>query len=596
MDYQGVSILNNDMYALDILAMILGQGRTSRFYKDVYEKRKLVHSISASNFTPMDKGVFEIESLLEETNVEATIQAVKTQIEEIKKQGVAESELERTKRQVLSQKIFDEQTADRVAYQMAVDEAATGDYEFSKKYVGEIKRVTSDNIKRVAQQYFYDQKLTIAILKPIHQTQSKSTKESKPIPSAIEKTVLDNGLTLLLREDHTFPIVSINIVLNGGTRQEPAQFNGLFELLARLWGAETKSKSAKQLAQIVESLGASIGGFSGRNSFGLKASFLSQDFTLGLDLIEDVVKNPTFSQEEFDRVQKALKAAITERNDEISAVTSKILRETLFLTHPFRLESLGTLESVGRITRQDIIDLYNKFVVPNNMVVSIFGDFDKTKILQSLRTKFSNWPKREVAQLNFTEDPPDHMREKTISMNKQQAMVMIGFQGPKLSDEYRDKVEVLTSILGSSLSGRMFNKIRDELGQAYTLGAGYTPGIDMGLIYFYVNTTDKEVEKVKEILLGQINELQTGEVTDEEMDHTKTYLKGTFQMDLETNDALGFTSSLDELYGLGYNHYQSYNQRIDTVTKEDLKRIAQLYLNSSKAVVVLTRPEERTKP
>lgn len=591
MTYQSVPLLNQDMYALDVLSMIMGQGRSSRLYQSLYEKKKLVRSITSANFTPVDKGVFEIESVLEERNIEAVIADIKDQIAIVKQTGVNKVELDRAKRKVLSGHLYGRQSAGDVAYQMAADYAIAGDPDFSKKYVDNIKTLTADDIKRVANRYLNDNRLTIAILKPGNPQEGLSPKV-KLEPAETEKFTLDNGLRILLREDHTFPIVSMNLLLQGGTGQEDPSVNGIAQLSAGFWGAETKAKPGPQFSAVMESMGGHLGGFSGRNSFGLRGSFLSEDLYKGLDLLIELVKTPGFSEDGFTKAKEGTITAIQGFNDDIFSVTGKALRETVFVKHPFRLEPVGTFETVSKLTRQDIIDFHNRFAVPNNMVLSVFGDFKKEELLPVLKAGFSDLPKREIALKRTTEDPPQEPREKNLEMDKEQALVMFGFQGAAMFEPQRYHIEVLTSILGSALSGRMFTKIRDELGQAYTLGAGYTPGMETGFIYFYVNTTEANVEKVKSILFEQIKDIQNTLVPEVELAQTKTYLKGTFKMSLDTPTALNFASALDELYGQGFNHYQTYDAKIDAVTPEDVKAAAEHYLNLSSVAVVITRPRQ----
>ncbi len=590
MAYQGVSILDRDLIALDVLSMILGQGESSRLYWNVYKKKELVYSISASNFTPMDKGVFEIESLLEQKNVEATLRAIKEEIAQIQKEGVDHAELEKIKRQVLSEHLFANQTPGEIADRTAIDEAIVGDYNFSQKYLQAVNQVTGEDIKRVAGEYLVDNHLTIAIVKPKkeHKENSQATTEQKS--AEIEKVTLDNGLVILLREDHSFPLVAMDAVFNGGSRQEKSSNNGISQLTADLWAKATNKRSAKEISQAVESRGMSLKGFSGRNSFGITMNLLSDDLNFGMDLLEELIKNPAFPDEEFPRAKGQQKAGIRARDDNISAVTAKTLRETLFLRHSFRLENLGTLESVEGITREDVLNFYKRFCAPNNMVLAVFGDFNKASVLSLLKKKFSDLKKKNITLEQEKEDPPIETREKTIHLDKEQALVMVGFQAPEISSPDRYGMEIIASLLGSSLNGRIFLKIRDQLGQAYTLGGGYTPGIDTGVASFFVSTTDENVQKVKDLLLQEIKALQINDVSDDELQNTKIYLKGSFLMGLETNAALGITSSLDELYGLGFDHYKSYAQAIDSVTKADIRRLALKYLDLPKSAVVLTRP------
>jgi len=592
MAYQTVDILDKDLYALDVLAMVLGQGNSSRFYKKIYSDLRLVDGISASSFTPMDKGVFEVEATLDRENLEATVDAVKSVISAVKKKGVTAKELAKSKKRVISHNIFDNQTPGQVAYRVVTDEAYTGDYDFSKAYIRGIKSVTSKDIKAVARKYLNDSNLTLVVLKPkSDNADSESSKKIEP-STEVQKVVLDNGLTILLREDHALPLIAVKLALHGGTRRETSEKNGLSQLMVGLWVRETKSKSPLVLAETVESMGASFGGFSGRNSFGITFFLLSEDLDKGLNIFEDVVKNPLFSRVEFDRDKKQTKESIIAREDDVYFLASNELRETLFLKHHFRLDTAGTLESVENIELSDVVSFHKEYVVPNNMVLSIFGDFSKPEMLNLLKKKFASLEPGELDSISFAEDIPKETREKTIYSDKNQAVLMIGFQGPTMKDDDRQGMHIATSVLGSSLSGRMFNKIRDTFGQSYTLGAGHTPGIDTGLVEFYVGTSAEDIDKVEEVLLAEIRDIAENGVTEGELSDSKAYSKGRYKTQLDTSAAFSALVTFDELYGFGHDYYKGYDQRIDEVTNEDVKRVVQKYLNISNAVVIKLLPQK----
>jgi len=182
-----------------------------------------------------------------------------------------------------------------------------------------------------------------------------------------------------------------------------------------------------------------------------------------------------------------------------------------------------------------------------------------------------------------------------LVLDKAQAMVMFGFHGVGLQDPDRYGLEVLTAVLGSSFSGRLFNAVREELGQAYTLGGNLVPSLDAGWIYFYVLTRQEKAAQVQEIVRREIRRLQTEPIPETELRDVKTYLKGTFRSGLETNSALSFTSGLDELYGLGYLNYQNYEAAIDRVSAPDVQRLARQYCDLDKAAVVTTLPKKSLK-
>jgi zinc protease len=592
MDYAGVSLRDSDLFAMDVLAMIIGQGESSRLYKEIFLNKKLVRSISASNFTPMDRGVFEIEMLLEQAHVDAAVAAVKQQIALIVKNGVLPDELDKVKRQIFSQHIFDRLTSDAVANDAAAYEAFIGDYDFSKKYVEAVKKVSVEDIKRVAKHYFRDDKLSLVVLKP--KVESTSAFETTSVQKSLEiqKVVLDNGLTILLRENHAVPVVSMNLVMNGGTGQETAENNGVSQLTAQLLTAGTKTRSAQQIAQSVESRGASFGPFSGRNSFGLTFNGLAQDTNFAVALLADTIKNPIFPEDELLREKLNMRTALIGEDDNIRAVSARHLRESLFLTHPFRLNGLGTMATIEKLSRSDVMEFYQHYVVPNNMVLSVFGDFDRAQMMKMINKQFAGLKNKDVKVLTYAESPPKQTREEIIRLDKKQAMVMLGFQGVDMKSRDRFVSEVLGALLGSSFSGRIFTTIREEFGQAYTLGGGYSSGRDMGMLAFFVQTTDANVSKVKDLLIQLIADIRDKPVGEAELKDMKAYLKGSFQMGLQTDSSLGFMCALDELYGNGYDYYQRYEQQIDAVTPEDIERVALEYLDLNKAALVVARPTD----
>ncbi|MBF0523329.1 MAG: insulinase family protein [Candidatus Omnitrophica bacterium] len=589
--FRGVGILNKDLYALDVLASILGEGESSRLYLNVYKKKQLVYSISAYDYTPMDEGFFGIEALLDENNLASAVNAVWEEIRNIQAKGVTPDELQKAKTRVLAQYILGQQTSSEVADRQANDEALTGDSRFSDKYVKAIQGVNANDIKLVAKEYLKESISTEVVLKPKSEESSVPAAKANEQAAVIQKLRLDNGITVLLREDHTFPIVSMDIVMQAGTLQEPEALNGISNLAAFLLTQGTKTKTAEEIAKATDSLGASLSGFSGRNSIGITAQCLSKDLPVMLNLIEDVFKNPIFLPEEISKAKAQVKSDIKLKEDNISQVTNSALRKELFLKHPLRFDAEGTVESVDKITRADIEQFYHHFAVSSNMVISVFGDINAKNILNDLSKRFGALKGNPAEIKNFTEVPPAEPRQKELSMKKEQAMVMVGFQGPTLHDADRYGVEVLTAILGSSFNGRMFKDIRDQLGKAYSLGGGYTPGPDMGLISFYTLTTGADADKVRELMSDEIKKIQETDVSADELKEIQTYLKGTFAAGLETNASLGLKAGLDELYGLGFEDYKNYEKAIDAVTPKDIKRLALQYLDLNKSAIVITRPE-----
>lgn len=595
MAYQGVSIFNSDMYALDVLANILGQGDSSRLYLDVYKKKNLVNTIGVSNYTPADQGVFEINAEFELGEVDQIIAAIQKNIDLVKRNGVRPDELDKARHQILSSIIFGRQTAASEAYNTAVNEAILGDYAFEDKYLEHIRKLSVKDIQRVAQKYLIDDHLSVVVLRPEEQVQQKIKDDQEVAESEIKKEEFSNGVKVLLKEDHRLPIATIFLAIRAGSREEPEEQSGLNQLTADLWPQGTGSLSSQQVAQMVDARGAVLSSSGGYNSMSLHIDFLSEDLTFALDLMEALVKKPRFASEDFANQQKQEIANVKEQDDSIKQTGITNVRQLLFVRHPLKMDISGTVKGLENITRAQVVEFYQKFLTADHMVISLFGDFNSVSASAELKKRFGNLPKHSVKLSQFHEDLPKELREKLLTMDKQQAAVIVAMRAPDIYDPDRYGMEVISSILGSSLSGRMFVKIREELGSAYTLGAGYSPSLDAGMIVLYVLTTDAQVDRVKGILSREVQSLINVPVGKVELDATKSNLNGQFDRQTHTINPLAGMTGLDELYGLGYNEYKSYKSRIDNINADDIQQIAGKYLDPAHASIVVIRPKNMEK-
>ena len=594
--FSSVRMLDKDLFALDVLSIILGHGKSSHLYKDVFKEKNLVYEIRSTNYTPVDKGAFEIDCLLEEENIEDAIEAIFLNVEKVQKKGINKDELDKAKRWVVKDYIFGHQKSSQLAFSCAYGEAFVSDYQFGKKYVESIKDVTSADVKRVANKYLNKKSVNVSILRPPGSEAQEvgSDKENKKA-GEISKHVLDNGVTVLIREDHTFPVVSVRAVFNGGIRQEPRELLGISSVMASLMSKGTKSFSADRIAEISESSGMEFGTYSGRNSFGVSVRLMTEDLGMAFNIFKDVIKNPVFPESEMPQIKDRMRAGIRQRKDSIYSYADQNLRETLFLNNTFKYDGKGEVETIDRITRDDVADFYNRLAVGENLVIAVFGDIDSSEILKMVKNEFGDLRSGSVELKNIFESEFFALREKGLLLEKNQAMIMFGFHGPKIGDKERYGVDVLSEVLGSPFNGRLFSCVREKLGKAYALGANYLPSGDAGYIYFYVLTTNENIDKVKDLVKKEIMDVRSRGVTDKELDDVKAHMKGRFKKNLETNDGLCFISMLDELYGLGYDNFRKFDEEVDAVNKGDVKRLAIKYLDLNKAAVVVVKSEEKEK-
>lgn len=596
MAFPSVSLLDEDLFALDVLAKILGQGRSSRLYQTLYEKEKMVYSITSWNHTPVDSGLFVINAALDAGNLTKVQEQVRAQIESVRSKGVTSAELRKAKRQVISEFVSANQTTENLAWRQAVDYAFTGDAHFSLQYVEKIQEVNREDILRVAQAYLRPSAMTTVVIRPredFSESVSAEVVEDNPSdsPVKIEKVVLKNGLTLLLRPDATFPWVNFQAVFQGGGRLETDTTNGLSQLFEKVWTRGTKTRSAVQIDDFLESKGMDIGTHAGRNSVGLSLACLSDDVVEGLSVFKDILLNPVFPEEQLEKARADQIKDIGRQQDNIFQYTARVLRDNLYQVNPMRFDMNGTIESLAGLKREDLQTYYHSVISPSNMVLAVYGDIDTQDMIRRLEKAFGDMVTFKTEIPVFSEPAITQPVRVVENLPKQQAMLMVAFHALDIYQEDHYKLEVLAAILGSSFSGRLFNVVREKFGEAYTLGGALQPGLDTGFTYFYVLTGPESIETVEALVRAEIERLKREPVSEEELQNMKNYLIGSFESGLQTNSALALTTALDELYGLGYDNKDTYKERVQAVRSEDISQMARRYLDLNKSVTVIMIPE-----
>ncbi|MEE9192734.1 MAG: pitrilysin family protein [Candidatus Aerophobetes bacterium] len=593
MGFRTVSIESKDMYPLDVLAIILGQGRSSRLFGRIREEKELVNAISSWSYTPRYGGIFGIRATLDEVNKDRAIEEILKELDQFKMELVTEEELEKAKRKVISGHIFSQETMEDRAGDLASNELVVGDLNFSQTYVRQIQKVDREDIRGVANKYFHQDNLTISLLKPVREKVAARPEISAKKPPLISKYEFANGMTLLVRENHTLPTIFMQAVFKGGLRFEDERNNGIGEFTRRMLLKGTKTKTRQEIADEVESLGGTIDTYGGNNSFGTSVSVLKEDFDTGLEILADVVMNSTFPPEEIERERRIILAQIKAQEDDIFNATFKLLKETLFTRHPFRFQRIGSAASISRIARTDLIKYHDELYAPNNMVLAVYGDVRTSEVVKKVEQAFYNFEPRALPLAEIPQEPrPTQIRKATKHMEKKQAIIMIGFQGIDIKSGDRYTFEVMTSILSGGGS-RLYQILRDELGLAYSVGSFAFIGLEEpGAYIFYIATAPEQIEIASDGLLEEIRKLTTSEVSEEELDRAKKNLIGSQTIGLETNQALAFQCVLDELYGLDYQNFERYASAINRVTEENIKKVAAKYFDLGSYTMVVVGPKE----
>ncbi len=590
MGFHGPSIYSEDLYPMDVLAIILGGGNTSRLYQELREKQGLVYDISAWSSTPIDPGMFWVSASFEPDKLDSVKQAIWNEIEKLKTGRVSKQELETARAKVLSDYLFGKESVEGQARSLGTGEMEVHDLSFDKRYVESIAKVTAADIQKAANKYFTSNNSVIAALVPRTKTAAAQTAEEQQAKAAvpeIEKVMLPNGLTLLLRKDPSTRTVAIRSIFLGGVLAEDPKDIGITNLMTDSMLKGTTTRSAEQIASAIESRGGSISSFSGYNSFGFEVDMLSQDTETGLEILSDVIENPTFPAQEVEREKTAVLASIKSVNDEIFPSSMKLFRKTMFDGHPYGFLSQGEPDVVVSLTPQNLKDFHAKAIDPSRMVLCVFGNIDKDKVVDLVKKHFGELQPlpQEMVRLAPAPDFPNQPKTAEQEMNKEQLAILIGFPGVTVTDPDRYAIEVLSSVLNSQ-GGVLFEVLRDQRGLAYSVGAFNMMGVEPGAYILYIVTVPEKRQQAVDGMFEVIRDIRDNGIKQEDLERTKVELVGTHAIGLQTNSQLASEVSFDELYGVGYNAYKEYDQRIRAVTADDVKRVASKLLNLDRYVEV----------
>jgi zinc protease len=594
MTWHTVPLSHPDTAALDMIAAIVGSGRSSRLVRNILERRQLVDNISAFSYSPKEAGLFAIEATLQPEKEAEVLDAIQLEVKSWLATPFTPAELEKARRAMVQQALSPLQTASGQATSLASDEFYTGDYSFSRHYLKRLETLTPEKLQEVAERYFRPDNRSTVILSP-KSAAGTAVAEAAVAGGAVQKITLSNGATLLVREDHRLPFVYACAAMRGGVRDETEDKNGVYRLMSELLTRGTGSRSSEAIADELEALGAELSPFSGFNSFGLKGRCLKNDLPVLLGVAAECLTDPKFPADEVVKQKMIQTASILQQQERPMYHASRALFERLFAGHPYRLDPLGTEKTVESLDRNDCQAAFRRSCSAGNLVLALFGDLTVDEARRLAEKEFSALPRDPApARVDSTPKPvlPDRVETR---LPREQAIILIGFPGASALDPQRDAFSVLQNAL-SGLSAKMLDEIREKRGLAYYAGAYERVAADTGAFVFYAGTRDDALAEVEALMKVEIERIRKVGIDQEEVDRARNQMISEYQMGLQDNLGLAFTCTMDELIGLGANHVFSTEARLKAVTRDAIRQAAEGRLTDSHALTSIVRPEKPAAP
>lgn len=592
MGFHTVDVYSEDLYATDVLSLLLSEGNDSRLYTRLVKEKELLYAISGGNYTPKYPGLFIISAIGSPENIEEARTEIFKIIEELKSGEIKERELERAKNLIIAQFLKSHESINTVASSMTSSELLTGDPAFFEKYVDEIKKVRKEQVLELASKYLTQDNSTTVLLMPSFFVKEEEAKEKILVKDEEGKMVtLKNGLRIIAKRKGKLPLVSVIYVTPGGLRAETAETSGISNLTASLLLKGTKKHREDEIIPPIEHMGGNIGAFSGMNSLGMRMTVMSDDLSSGMDIFEDVVRNALFPASEIEKQKTKILAAIKEQEKSIFENGVISLRRLLYGDHPYGRRIIGEINTVENISRDEIIRFYRERFSPEGSVLVVVGDIDVDETIQEFSKRFVSWRGKSASIGEETVAPIKKKRTEDIVMRKEQSLILMGFLGVEVTDRRKFDLSVISSIL-SGTDGLLFHQVREEEGLTYTAGAANVPGVDPGYFTLYVATKEENIKKTQAQVLDVVKRVKEGKITDEEISSSRKRLVAQHAQSIETNESLSMIMALDELYGMGFQNYKSIPEGIYSVTKDDIVRTTGEILNVDESALVIIHSEE----
>ncbi len=599
-------ITHYDVPALDITSHILGGSDSSRLEQEVKEKQRLVHNIAAYAYTPKDPGLLAVSAIMSDAQAPKALASIFDEVCRFHDEPAQAGELARAKLNIRSAEIYEKETVGGQGGKLAYYLATTGSHEFEERYFQMLQDVQAARVRDVAREYCARAKATAVFLVPNDSRLASKERElmriiERPCTPARRKKAaakdvrtmrLANGVTLIVKEQHTLPIVAVCAAVPGGLRVETPVVNGIANLAAHTLTKGTTSRSAVQIAKGIEKIAGHLEGFSARNTCGVKGEFLSDHLREGFELFGDVLTHPAWTPREVSSEKQFILQAIRDQEDALGTMAFVHFLKALYPKHPYGLRMIGTTASIKSITPQALDRFYRRVYRAGAMVLAVVGDVNPDEVASFAQEYLRDLPRGRTPKLRIAVDPRPKAPVKVINYKdeKQQAHVVMGFQGTRISSPDRYAFTVLNNILAGQ-GGRLFLELRDKMGLAYVVSSTNQEGVEPGYFTVYMGTEPAKIDTAIDGIRTELGHVIKDQVSGDELERAKQYIVGSYELDSQRNSALASTYALNVLYDLGIEEVERYPKKILAVTAQDVHAVARKYLTLQAPVISIIMPK-----
>ena len=619
------AINHPDVPALDLMDYVLTGGRNSRLTQALVESG-IASDLSGGAVNLIGAGWYELSATAAPgQKLEKIDQVLASELAKLREQGVTPEELNRAKTQLTANVILGNRDITSQATQLGYDELSAGDYRHTDRYLAAVQKVSAADVQRVAQTYLKPENQTVGFFEPtqldakagagsagagktsenfsagspvdpaevakyLPQVDSSATATAQALPEEIR---LANGMRILLLPDRSTPTVTLTGYIRGGTEFDSEAKAGLASLTADNVMNGTKTRNALEIAKALEERGASLGFGANREGVNIQGNSLAADLPILIQTFADVVQNATFPPDKLELTRQQMLTALKVKLDTPSQVAIRTFQQTAYpKNHPFY--AFPTQESLKGISREDVMNFYQKHYRPDTTVLSLVGDFDPAKVRSLLETRLSSW--QDSGQPPVATYPQVPLPQTRVELNpllpgKAQSITLLGYRGIERKDPRYYAALVLNQIVGGdTLSSRLGTEIRDRLGLTYGIYSYFQAGLHQGPFLIQMQTAPEDARKAIASTIALLQQIQQKGVTSSEVAAAKRSITSEYPVGLAEPDSLAQTILNNEVYDLGASELRNFVSKIEAVTLEQVNQAAKELLHPGNLVVVTAGP------
>jgi zinc protease len=411
---------------------------------------------------------------------------------------------------------------------------------------------------------------------------------------APKRLVLNNGIILLVSEQRALPMVSMELLIHAGARFDAPGQEGIANLVARLLTYGTKSRSALQISDALDFIGASLSTGCDKNLATVSMTILKKDLSTGLGLLAEVLTQSTFPQEDVERQKQSIVASLKAREEEPGDIAERRFAAALFPNTPYGRPVEGTESSVNAISQKSLRDFYERYYRPNRTILAVAGDVSADEIAEALERGFRAW--KQGVPADKPPVPQTNRAPTTIRVNKEltQANIIMGHEGVTRDDPDYYAVQVMNNILGGGgFSSRLMDSIRNERGLAYSVYTHFAADKSHGAFQVVMQTKNDSAQEAIRISREELERIQREPVSEQELNDAKDYLTGNFPLRFDTTRRVAAFLAQVEFFQLGLEYPDKYPELIRKVSREDVLRVAKRYVHPEQLITVIVGDQKK---